>query len=678
MNWIYSILFFVCIIPFCYFLGDLALSIFHYKVNNERRFIAGYFLLFFISFCIAFPAQLFHIQWNIYFYIQLLTFIVIFILLFYLYSGKIRRKIRQLKEVNIKYILISHLKKYWLLYLFVILFSSFSIANQSPYYQMNYDDFYYIGKVVNQVGSPILSSEDYYNGMINLNGIDLARIINTFEISYGYWAYLFHIGIPFFCRVTMVISNYALIALVLKEMASFFVEERYSQYAILPIFVLLISHGYLMDGLSFLHIRSYDMWQFQTAIFYGGSVVRVLSLPVLMLFSYELIEKFELRKILWIALLSISFVSFSTIFIQIFILYVFFILLIKDIYVLYLSIKKRQKRDILLYTILLIAILLIFLFSKKLDNFSVLNTEKYEKCINNFYLYYNHYVNFDILLKIGWAVLLLVFISTKNGINKMVALFFIFLYIFFKRPYFIELITLSSFNIFFVSMRTIASLQYIILLMIGILFVHLYNRIYSQSIIIDFISVFCIIFIIAFITNHYDKIRNYDYIGSGMIKKGYDFSRVIDFNTTMMPEIYNEIGAYFNHLEYANYKLLAPSTFQYDDTFMYAKGFVITSNRIETCSYEGCNGLTSEEYAIIDEFFQNKKEYDEIKSILINREIDYILVFDSNQKDVLINDGNVLVLESSEIDERYYLIKMMLNEEKKNDFSCNEYLYGKC
>ena len=88
--------------------------------------------------------------------------------------------------------------------------------------------------------------------------------------------------------------------------------------------------------------------------------------------------------------------------------------------------------------------------------------------------------------------------------------------------------------------------------------------------------------------------------------------------------------------------------------------------------------MTSEEYAIIDEFFQNKKEYDEIKSILINREIDYILVFDSNQKDVLINDGNELVLESSEIDERYYLIKIMLNEEKKNDFSCNEYLYGKC
>lgn len=84
----------------------------------------------------------------------------------------------------------------------VIIFTLLSIFNLLSYYRMNYDDSYYIGKIVNQVGSNALLSENYYNGNLS-NVIDggITRILNTFEISYGFFANLFNIDIPFFVEL---------------------------------------------------------------------------------------------------------------------------------------------------------------------------------------------------------------------------------------------------------------------------------------------------------------------------------------------------------------------------------------------------------------------------------------------------------------------------------------------
>lgn len=92
---------------------------------------------------------------------------------------------------------------------------------------MNYDDSYYIGKIVNQVGSNALLSENYYNGNLS-NVIDggITRILNTFEISYGFFANLFNIDIPFFCRVAMTIHNYILTFLCYKAVGELFIKRK--------------------------------------------------------------------------------------------------------------------------------------------------------------------------------------------------------------------------------------------------------------------------------------------------------------------------------------------------------------------------------------------------------------------------------------------------------------------
>ncbi|WRK53112.1 hypothetical protein SD457_23770 [Coprobacillaceae bacterium CR2/5/TPMF4] len=47
-------------------------------------------------------------------------------------------------------------------------------------------------------------------------------------------------------------------------------------------------------------VRMYDGWQFQTAIFYGSSVVRVMAIPILIIFGIELVKNLLSKKLsLW-------------------------------------------------------------------------------------------------------------------------------------------------------------------------------------------------------------------------------------------------------------------------------------------------------------------------------------------------------------------------------------------
>ena len=61
----------------------------------------------------------------------------------------------------------------------------------------------------------------------------------------------------------MVIHNYTMFALAIKQLASF-VTKRKAQYALIPFFLFLIGHGYLMENNgSFLTIRSFDLCNFK-------------------------------------------------------------------------------------------------------------------------------------------------------------------------------------------------------------------------------------------------------------------------------------------------------------------------------------------------------------------------------------------------------------------------------
>lgn len=660
MNWLFTFLFFAFIFPFYYFLGDCLLEFTGFKKNNVKRYVLGFLTSYFISFCVAFPSQFFHISWILYFTLQIFIYLVVAVFLGYKYKFAIKKAIKEMyNKEKLLLIIKENTKNNWVIYIFILVFTAFSMASQLSFYQMNYDDSYYIGKIVNQVGANMLSMEDYYNGMLISSNLDLARIVNTYEVSYGFWSYLFHIDIPFFCRVTMIVHNYLFTALLIKEVASLFVDRKYSQYAILPFFVLLISQGYLMEGVRGIQIRSYDMWQFQTAMFYGGSVVRVMSIPILIIFSYDLIEKITFKKISIIALISVSFVSFSTIYIQIFILFALIILLVKLIYNFYLSLVNKERNKILIYGGFIIIYILLVVFFKYSINYICKDSESYISSMNGYIEFSNHYAGYDILMKYGFVCIILCLLFAKSAQLKMVFLFLLLFYGLFRTSYFNEIINLSSFNMFFVSLRTISSLQYMILLSLGILFVYFYLLLIKNRFVINLFSVSLIVFIIFFIQSHYDKIKSYQYLGSGMIKEGYDFNRLLDINTDMMPDIYTNIGEYFNELDYGNYTLLGPSEFEYNHIKMYTQGFIISSNRIELCTYNGCDNLTGEEYNKINEFYKNNLSFYEIEDILNEHKIMFILVFNEEHKVILEKQGYTLVYNDKDLyNNQYYLFQI--------------------
>ena len=69
---------------------------------------------------------------------------------------------------------------------------------------------------------------------------------------------------------------------------------------------------------------------------------------------------------------------------------------------------------------------------------------------------------------------------------------------------------------------------------------------------------------------------------SGINETGYNFANIVN-KENLMPDIFNQIGDYFNKLPYGNYTLLAPASFKIGS---YYTCLLYTSNKRKTSSSE--------------------------------------------------------------------------------------------
>ncbi len=663
MNWILTAIFFL----FLYFqysiIGSYLIFLGNFNIENSKhRYILGFLGTSFIFFVIGFFCQLLKTSWNLYFILQLLVLVIIDFFI-------IRKKTLKLDVINGTFFskaVKRFLKDNWICVLFVALFTIFSISNELPIYQQNYDDFYYIGKMVNLIDTNQLLNENYYNGTLLIDSsVNIIRILNTYELSYSFFASIFHIDLTFFCRVTMTVHTYVLFSIVYKSLAELFIKENYfSQYAIVPFFLFLIPCGYLQEGIPIaaLRIHSYDLWQFQTAAFYGGSVVRMLAIPTLTIFSYPLIEKIEFRKLIIMAIVSVAFISFSTIFIQVFLLFLIVAIVAKLSYnfVVYLKRKDSYKKWGWINGFLSLIIVFMLLLTKHLDHLSVINTSSFQESINGFLGFAEVWYKNDILLIVGPVFMILVLLFSKGVQKKCVALILVMLTLLFFKTYFVELYSLTAFNMFFVINRTISSVQYLVLFAVGVSIIQFYHFIFSSKKvwIPNIVSFASITIIITFFFSHINYFLNFSFLGSGISNAGWNFSRVLDFSTTMTLDIYDRIGAYFNTLTYGNYTLYAPEIFTYNQKTAYSVGLVTASNRIQIHDRDGLPKLNENENDLLNNFCLGKNHdvYD-VVSLIKYKNIQYILVFDEENKNILVEQMGKLVIESDEYN-NYYLIEL--------------------
>lgn len=665
MNWLCSFLYYVFIIFQYLMIGKALVSFSKLKEKLSYYLITGFFSTYAIAFLVAFPSQVFRISWKTYFILQLIVFLFIDILCFFknkTFFQSLFNK-NKLSFSNVKVVF----SRNWLLVLFVILFTIFSMSNQVQYYDLNYDDYYYIGKMVNLVDSPQLFNENYYNGSLEVATVGLNRLVNTYELSYSFFATLFHVDIPFFCRVTMIIHNYWLFAIVFKELASKFVKEDYAQYTLLPFFFFLIPAGWLYHGinLDFLnisfYIRSYDLWQFQTAAFYGGSIVRMIAIPALYIYSEPLIQKMNFRNFIVVMLVCISFLGFSSVFMQILVLFLFFILLGKLIYLSIKYYKNGNKKRLILNISLIMFLIFSLFFTKLIDNFAFFNLEKYTQALNDYLPFIDVWYKQDLFLNFGWIFVLFCCLYCLYKRNLSVSFWAVILCIFivFRSNYFPEFIITSAFNYFFVPLRTVSSLQYIFVFAFGTCFVQFSSWIFSSKIFYNLTSIVSVILVLIYFSTHYQVICSQNFLGSGISSAGWDFSRVFDLGTKMMPKIFVEVGDYFNNLPYGNYNLYTPGAFDYENHVAQGAGFVMSSNRIVTHIGDGMN-LTSSEIKSLDNFCkENGENIDNIINICKKQNIDYLIVFNDESKNLLEANGCSLVLQGIQTNyQDYYLFKL--------------------
>lgn len=663
MNWLLTVFFFIFIFGQYFLSGEILVQFFGYKKSPSFKLVMGFFFTFFLTFITAFPFQYCKWSWSSYYIVQCIVFIIFDFCLIYYQRDKIKYLLKKLRNHK-KEILINFFKENWIGLLFVCIFTIFSMSNQLPYYQMNYDDFYYIGKITNLIGADHLMNEDYFNGAVLVEkGIDdIARVVNTYEITYGFFSNLFHIDVTFFCRVTMVIHNYIFVVLIFKMFAGLLLDRKYTQYVLVPFFLFLLPQGYLES--SFLKeilrgIQSYDLWQFQTAIFYGSSVIRVMSLPVLFVFSYPMIRQLEPKKIIWIAILSVSLLSFSTVFIQFFIIFSITIFIIHCITKIVYGVKVKDVKSTFLFSILLLFIL-IFLFSSKLfDHLSIVNTEDFRTAYWYLTDFDTRWIKNDLIYLIAPFFLVVGFFVAKET-QKTLYAFGILLYILFSSSFFYELLNVSSFNMYFVSFRLFAATQYLCLLLMIMCIVQLYGKVFRRTFFLSSAGVLYMMGVISFFFVHINDFVKYDYLASGVCKYGWDFSRVLDVSTKMTPDIFYEIGEYFNQVPYGNYRVFAPSAFEYDGKDTLELGLMMSSNKIQIHERGGFQGITDDEIQTLTDFsLGGYIDIYYVQKLIEKYDIDYILMHDKAHKNELISLlGAEQVLQLENVSGPYYLVKI--------------------
>lgn len=633
MNWFMTFVFLIFIFGLYQVFGNMVLKFFNYNNSTKsKELIAGFIFTTFVQWIIGFPCQLLAVSWSLYFY--LLLFVYFSLIILYIIRYK-----QMNKRINLK--INEHFKSYWFIYALAIAFSLFSMTNQLAYFEMNYDDSYYLAAIVQNINADHIASADYFTGTAKT--LDIARLINTFEIGYGFWSSLFHIDAIFFARATMVMHNYFILFMASHALLSCWSKHKYyTQYALAAYAVLLVPSGYLTQrGL----IRMYDAWQMNTAIWYGGSLLRVGALPILFTFSFDLLKRIELKKCLFIAMIFCTMISFSSIFTTYASL---FLLLMCSFYCLKKIKGSETKKEKIIWGLILLLGWSIVIFSSViyLNIYGNANGEfSYSK---NTYIEQRNYLlglNPMLIAAILFSLIGLKFIKNKS--YYIVLAFSILCLTLFRISMFDNFILLTCMDVSFAALRMMTSIQLVLLLLAG------YIVLTATKNIVDFItySVLVLLFICVIVVYNLEHMNLYEKIdvqGSGLSKQGFSIERLLT-NDQMGPTVFKDIGDFFNSLPNKKYRVVAPYLVTYEgESLRFYTGLNYSSHNIEVCTSDrtSCDDIISDDKHKLAAFAMGGFSRGEVEPLLEKYKIDYIIVDKETTKNRLLKENCELVSTS--------------------------------
>lgn len=656
MNWVLSILFYFLFFIECLFLGRYVLLKFEFRRNYvEIYFITGYLFFFLLMSLINIPAHFFHVSWIVYFSLALVYLISINGWIIWKQKGYIKNLLAELKILKINDIL----KNNWIGIVFILLFTYFSLSNQLAFLNGNYDDIYYIGKSVNLIGADHLYLEDYMTGELLIQEpFDIVRFFNTYELTYSFLSVLSGIYTPFFIRIPMAAVNYTLFYFSVTCFSRMFISRKLSQFSIVVFFAFLLPEIYFYSSVYQSDpFYSYDLWQFTNAAYYGGSVIRMSSYFILWIFLNEILKNYTVRHLVFGVLICGSFISFSTVFFTVFAYFAIGGMLTVMVA---LSWKMIRKGDYKKATIFGLCFLLVLVGMFMLEKAPVLIDLNYSDSLNEFGRL--RYSNFDLRMYIIFLTISILLLS-KTRTGSLFAFNFIITYMITYPVHANMLNYLFSVKVFFVYLRWISTVQYLILAMTGIFILQILSFIKIKrvrSIIVHAGSIGYIL-LILFTFNHYeDSFLENTEIASGVSPNGWSFSRILNLNEKMIPQSAYEIGELFNEMDFGNYALLTPSSIPYHDNSYDPKNLILSSNRIELFSEAEKYGLNQEQMNAVQSFLSGENlNSEQIINLLKDSTAEYILGFGKRNMELLEESGNFILMKEfdnqTDLDEGYLL-----------------------
>lgn len=329
------------VIAFIWFLSALGKRL-HKSEAFCENLIYGFVIYTSIQFVGGFIVQQLRLPWIVFQGYMIILLIGLLILIFYKNTIKINKQA-----------VIRHFKRYGLIYLIAVVFVVLSCLNIQYQWNGNHvDDGYYLLKIKM---APYLDNFVDYNYAVGVEAYSpLTRNVNTFEIEAAFYRQMLGMDAAIFSKVFLAFFNYTLLLNVIYWFYSLIAAQtnkvKFTILILVPILFFGIYYEIVVNyQILFLH----DGWQFNTAMWYGSSLVRTISF-FLLIIPVLTLEKPTLKTGVFFCMTSMALLSKAS---QIFPIIVLFAI----IYVIQVLRKLEKRRTIINLGILIFFVVLAIL-----------------------------------------------------------------------------------------------------------------------------------------------------------------------------------------------------------------------------------------------------------------------------------------------------------------------------
>ena len=242
----------------------------HQAESFSENYIIGYILYTCLQFIGGFLCQQLRLPWWMYQAFMIIT--IIFLCYYIFYQKKMRVTLQQC---------LNHIREYWLLYFLVVILVCLALLNLDYLWNgNNTDDGYYLNKIRM---APYVSSYVDYNYATGFPApSSIVRNLNTFEIEAAFYCQFLGMDASIYAKVFLAAIHY----IVLLNAVYWFFQATYAGdkkkfmiYALVPILffgiyqeIMLEKHWLVMS----------DAWQFNSAMWFGSTLVRTAGFFILM------------------------------------------------------------------------------------------------------------------------------------------------------------------------------------------------------------------------------------------------------------------------------------------------------------------------------------------------------------------------------------------------------------